>query len=525
MTKSLDKAHPHVNVATRKSEQQDVTDEEVVIVGAGFGGLSAALALANSGCRITVIESAASAGGKARTISAGGFAVAAGPTVLTMRPVFETLFASLGEQLEDHVTLTRAEIIARHYWDGGNPLDLYADPVRSRDAIGIFAGADAARGYDRFRDEARRIYETLDAPFMRASRTNPIGLSLRIGAAQLGKLWGIKPWEPMWSALGRHFRDPRLRQLFARYATYTGSSPFAAPATLMLIAHVEAEGVWLIDGGMKQLAQAMASLAERRGVTFRFGETCESVSAGRVALASGEELRADHIIFNGDPSRAGGTALKASTRSLSAMVWTGAATAGDFPLSHHNVFFSPRYRAEFDSIRAGKLPADPSIYVCAQDRGGTHAKGTGAAEPMQFIVNAPANGDTHHYSEEEIHSCQNAILTRFQSCGLRLTLNEGVMTTPTAFNARFPGTGGALYGRATHGAMAAFMRPGARTKTAGLYLCGGATHPGAGVPMATLSGLQAASALLADRASTRRSHPVAMPGGISTQSAMTGSTD
>jgi 1-hydroxycarotenoid 3,4-desaturase len=502
-----------------------VMGEQIVIVGAGFGGLSAALALANSGCTVTVIESADAPGGKARTLPAAGFAVAAGPTVLTMRPVFEALFASLGERLEDHVTLTRADVIARHYWDGGASVDLFADAARSRDAIGAFAGVDAARGYDSFCEEARRIYDTLDEPFMRASRTNPIGLSLRIGAARLGRLWGIKPWEPMWNALGRHFRDPRLRQLFGRYATYTGSSPFAAPATLMLIAHVEAEGVWLIDGGMKQLALAMATLAERRGVAFRYGETCERVETGRLHLASGEQVRADRIIYNGDPSRVTGKPLQPAARSLSAMVWTGAASAGDFRLSHHNVFFSPDYRAEFDAIRSNKLPADPTVYVCAQDRGADQLRGTGAPEPMQFIVNAPANGDTHIYSAEEINSCQDAILKRFQSCGLTLTLNEGVMTTPSELNRRFPGTGGALYGRVTHGAMAAFMRPGARTKAAGLYLCGGATHPGAGVPMATLSGLQAASALLADRASTRRSHPVAMPGGISTRSAMTGSTD
>jgi 1-hydroxycarotenoid 3,4-desaturase len=502
-----------------------VMDEQIVIVGAGFGGLSAALALANHSKRITVIDSAAAPGGKARTFSHGGFDVAGGPTVLTMRSVFEDLFAILGERLDKHVTLTKADILARHYWDGGATLDLFADAARSRDAIGEFAGRDAAKGYQTFCEEAQRIFQTLDAPFMRASRTNPIGLSMRIGPARLGRLWGIKPWEPMWTALGRHFRDPRLRQLFGRYATYTGSDPFLAPATLMLIAHVEAEGVWLVEGGMKRLAVAMADLASQHGVTFRFEETCAKIENGRIHLASGEILSADQIIYNGDPSILSNKPLRPKARSLSAMVWTGAASAGTFPLSHHNVFFSPDYPREFEAIRRGQIPSDPTVYVCAQNRGAEDQGRSEGSEPMQFIVNAPANGDTHIYSAEEINSCQDAILKRFQSCGLTLTLNEGVMTTPSALNRRFPGTGGALYGRATHGAMAAFMRPGARTKTAGLYLCGGATHPGAGVPMATLSGLQAASALLEDRASTRRSHPVAMPGGISTRSAMTGSTD
>lgn len=505
-------------------------DDQVLVIGAGFGGLSAALRLVNAGCNVTLIESADAPGGKARTIDVGGVGVAGGPTVLTIRPVFEDLFASLGENLEDHITLKRADVIARHFWDDGNRLDLFADPLRSRDAIGIFAGADAARGYDRFRDEARRIYEVLDTPFIRASKTSAPGLCWRIGMFNMRQLQGIRPWETMWKALGRHFSDPRLQQLFGRYATYTGASPFLAPATLMLIAHVEAEGVWLVEGGMQRLAAAMASLAEARGVRIRYGERCTEISKQGATLESGDVICANKIIFNGDPSalplvERPSRTLAPKHRSLSAMVWTGTASAGAFPLSHHNVFFSPDYRAEFSDIAAGNLPRDPTIYVCAQDREACDDAAPPAQDRLQFIVNAPANGDGHDYTQRESAECESKIIDRFQKCGLSLTLHNRQMTTPSDFNRRFPGSGGALYGRATHGAFAAFQKPGARTSIPGLYLTGGGTHPGAGVPMATLSGLQAASALLADRASTRRLHPVAMPGGISMQSAMTGATD
>ncbi len=479
--------------------------EPVTIVGAGFGGLAAALTLAAKGVPVTVIESSHAPGGKARFIDG----IAAGPTVMTMRPIFDALFAQFGEQLDDHVKLSRADTIARHFWDGDAQLDLYADPARSRDAIGDFAGAAEARGFDQFCEEAARIHATLDTSFMQASATNPIGLSWRIGPARLRQLWGINPWQSLWNALGKHFKDPRLRQLFGRYSTYTGSSPFAAPATLMLIAHVEAQGVWLIDGGVQKLAAAMADLAARHGVTFRYGERWSTPPIGPT-------------IFNGDPA-AVGKPLSPRHRSLSAMVWTGRGDAGDFPLAHHNVFFSPDYRAEFDAIKAGRLPVDPTVYICAQDRDAAHQP-TSRTERYQFIVNAPADGDIHFYTSKETDPCQTAITRRLQASGLTLNGTCGQFTTPTDFETRFPGSGGALYGRATHGAMAAFLRPRTRTRTRGLYLAGGSTHPGAGVPMATLSGLQAASALLADPVLTRQFRPVAMPGGISMRSATTENT-
>jgi hypothetical protein len=153
----------------------------------------------------------------------------------------------------------------------------------------------------------------------------------------------------MWRALGDYFRDPRLRQLFGRYATYCGSSPFQAPATLMLVAHVEQEGVWLVEGGMHRLAVALEGLAERRGATFRYGaEAAEIlVAGGKVAgvrLASGERLDADAVVLNADvaavaagrfgPAAAGAVPkVPRSSRSLSAVTWALHARTEGFPWS------------------------------------------------------------------------------------------------------------------------------------------------------------------------------------------------
>ncbi|WP_219894865.1 1-hydroxycarotenoid 3,4-desaturase CrtD [Aquisediminimonas profunda] len=510
--------------------------DRVIIVGAGIGGLTAALLLADKGLSVTVVEKAAEPGGKMRAVPVGDRVIDAGPTVFTMRHVFREIFASIGEDLDDHIGLTKADILARHAWQGGERLDLFADQARSRDAVGKFAGAKEAQGFDTFSAEARRIYEALDAPFIRASKTSPLGLVWRMAPNGLAALSGIKPYEPMWRALGRHFSDGRLRQLFGRYATYAGSSPFHAPATLMLIAHAEAQGVWLIDGGMHRLASVMANLAIVRGAQFRFNTSCTEIAKGSIRLDSGERLSADCIIANCDPAALAsglfGRAVSQAApvqrpdrRALSAMVTLLLAEAEGEPLSHHNVFFSDDYADEFAQIEAGRLPANPTVYLCAQDRDARDGTPPSRPERFQIIVNAPPNGDGKSFTAAEVATCERATLDRLQACNLKLKIMDHHLTTPQDFNTLFPATGGALYGQATHGALAAFQRPGSRTRIPGLYLAGGATHPGAGVPMAALSGMQAASALLADRASIRRSYPAATHGGISMRSATTGAMD
>ena len=348
----------------------------------------------------------------------------------------------------------------------------------------------------------------------------------------------IHPFDTLWKALGRHFADPRLRQLFGRYATYCGSSPFAAPATLMLVAHVEQEGVWFVDGGMHELALALAALATRLGAHIRYGSHVAAITAGAqvsgITLASGEHLPADAVILNADcatlaaglfgaASASASPPVDRKTRSLSAVTWAMHATTRGFPLHRHNVFFSRDYPAEFTDLFAKRrLPSAPTIYICAQDRGDTPLPHTGP-ERLLCLVNAPATGDTAPLSPGDLDTCMAATFRLLDRCGLRVdqTTAATVRTTPTDFNALFPATGGALYGQAVHGAMATFRRPGSRTKLPGLYLAGGSTHPGAGVPMAALSGCRAADSVRADLASapssTGRSRPVAMSGGMSTR--------
>jgi len=519
--------------------------DDVVIIGAGMGGLSAAALLAARGLSVIVIEKEASVGGKIRQLPVGGRLVAAGPTVFTMRSLFEELFDDCGANFADAVPATRVATLARHAWADGRQLDLHADHGASVDAISAFAGAGEGRAYSAFAAEAAQIWSTLDGAFLRRQKTNPIGLTWRLGLSRLTELQAVRPYQTLWSALRGQFRDPRLVQLFARYATYCGCSPFKAPATLMLIAHLEASGVWRVEGGLHRVASAVASLAERNGARFRMGTAVSEiiVEKGRataVRLATGERIEATRIIANCDPSAIGsglfGTAAKravgateASKRSLSAMTWTIVGEADGFALDLHNIFFSGNYRREFDEIASGRLPSDPTVYVCAQDRGANATPDR--SERFQIIVNAPAIGDHNPPTDSEINRCESAMLNCLRSTGLSLHWKPDghARASPTDYERLFPSTGGALYGRASHGPVGSFLRPGSRTRIPGLYLAGGSTHPGAGVPMAALSGRLASEALLQDRAKAGRVsmsmfRPGAMPGGMSTPCQTTGAT-
>ncbi|MBB1251233.1 1-hydroxycarotenoid 3,4-desaturase CrtD [Rhizobium sp. G21] len=516
------------------------TGDTVVVIGAGMGGISAAILLAAQGLKVQMIEAAAAPGGKMRRVTAGGHAFDAGPTVLTMKWVFDEILAHCGTSLAEEIPLTRSDVIARHYWRNGERLDLFADVAESRRAIADFAGAREAQGFQRFADDSARIYHLLERSFIDAARPNPLSLSARIGLNRPHALMALKPFATLWSALSDYFADPRLSQLFGRYATYCGSSPFLSPATLMLVAHVEQAGVWTIEGGMHALARRLMDIACDFGVEIHYGERVSSIlsdgSGRKVAgvLTDRERcIAADSVLYNGDVAALGpllgrpAAAERRSPRSLSALVTCGLERPLGVPLAHHTVFFSDDYRAEFyDIFDKVRPPRDPTVYLCAQDRLASGARSVGqderAPERLYCLMNMPADGDSHAPAESEIEQCLSSMRHRLEKNGLTISLDRAMLdvTTPESFDRLYPGSGGALYGVASHGWMASFQRPGARGPLKGLYLAGGSVHPGPGVPMAALSGKIAAQRLIADRASNGRSRLAAITGGMRMRSAI-----
>ncbi|QBF34158.1 1-hydroxycarotenoid 3,4-desaturase CrtD [Thalassococcus sp. S3] len=508
------------------------TRPRVVVIGAGMGGLAGAIRLAAAGLDVTVIERHAHVGGKIRTLPSAAGPVDAGPTVLTMRHVFDDLFASAGARLDDHVTLVPQEILARHVWSDGSTLDLFADMEASAAAIRAFAAHRSEAEFRGFCERCRQLFAGFDAPMMQSAEPRLSALTRHV----LARPYLIAPMAPL-STLGqmlrRQFSDPRLAQLFGRYATYVGGSPFRSPAVLALIWQAEAAGVWVVKGGIHKLAGAMAELAAAHGVRFEMSVHVDrlSLQGGRVrgvSLEGGRFVPAEAVLFNGDPRALatgalgpGASAVARQTltlpRSFSARVHSFAATPSGRPLAHHNVYFGSDPASEFDDLVAGRLPRDPTLYLCAEDRGQGHAPP--ALERFEIIANAPPMARAEADADDtEVLEWHAMIMQKMAQHGTHFSPTPGVesLTTPQMFNRLFPESLGSLYGQSPHGLTAAFQRPTARTTVPGLYLAGGGTHPGAGVPMATRSASHAAAAILSDLTSTSMSAPMAMPGGMST---------
>lgn len=506
--------------------------KHVVVVGAGIGGLTSAALLARRGVAVTVLERDRHAGGKLRVEEVGGRFVDAGPTVLTMPEVFEEIFAQAGGRLADHVVLTPLEVLARHRWPDGSNLDLFADTERTVDAVSAFAGAREGRAYREFARYTERLHQLVSGPFLSSQRPTLTSVLAHAGRIGPRAMMDIDAHRTMHEAVSEYFSDPRLVQLFDRYATYCGSNPFHAPATLNVIAHVEKRGVYAVEGGMRRVAMALRALAEASGATIRLGAHVAEIvvhkgRAAGVRLEGGETLAADAVVFNGDVAAlergllGSGAIAKSVPRtkdvSLSALTIAAVIRAEEAPLERHNVVFSSDYRAEFDAMARGRIPEEPTVYLCAQDRlGEPHAPQ--ASERAFFIVNAPRLRDgaaleDGRQSADEESKWLKRVFEIVSRAGFGLSPLEATVTTPAKFARRFPGTNGSIYGPASVGMWSSFSRSSARSSLDGLYLAGGSVHPGAGIPMAATSGRLAAEALLEDRPSTARSLVTATLGG------------
>ena len=516
---------------------------KVIVVGAGSAGLSCAIDLARRGVEVVLLEQHHSPGGKIHQTALHGHLIDSGPTVMTMRWVFDQLFDAAGLSLNDYVCLHPLAVLGRHHWPHRPSLDLFTDAQQSEAAIEAFSGGKSAAEFRSFVQTAKALYDRMEPIYMRGERPSLLSMTAGLGPSGLAQLARLGAMPSLWSRLGQTFSDPELRQLFARYATYTGGSPLAAPATLMLIAYVELCGVWVAEGGMQGLASGMLSAAQALGVDARFNTEVDAlqVQSGRcnaVSLSNGEVIQADAVIFNGDVQALakgllGTHGLSAVTpqetnpRSLSALTWSMLAEVQGPALHVHNLFFQPNYPDEFRSIfECGQLPERPTLYLNAQDRGyGPEALSSPqGTERLFLLVNAPARGDAATPHEQDFQQCEERVFQHLQASGLSLQISAQHRATPRTFHSRFPGSGGALYGRAPHGWMSVFQRASARSRLPGLYLAGGTVHPGAGVPMAALSGRLAAEAVMADRDLASKSSRVVISGGMSTASATVAST-
>lgn len=472
---------------------------EAVVIGAGLGGLSAAIVLAARGWRTTVVEAHGSAGGKAGTATVDGVTFDTGPSVLTLPEAFDAILAEGGTRLRDEVVLREPEPAFRYLWPDGTTFDVHtrseATLAEARRSLGAAAEAELAG----FLAYAARIWGAAAPRFVQGPAPG-FGSLLSLGA--LRDLSAIDPLHTMAGAIRGRVRDPHLRDVLLRYATYVGSDPEQAPATLNCIAHVELGlGGYGVEGGIEALVAALVRTADRLGVGFRFGERVERVriEGGRatgVCTDRGEwpaavvigNAEATHVL--GMSSGARPAPVPTSTSGFTAVIRARRATR-----VAHTVLFPADYRAEFtDLFRERRVPIDPTVYLCAQEP--CHGRaGWPEHEAVFAMVNAPPDTPDDPVDWTEVEA---RMLGRIRHL-LDPTDQVVWRRTPRELAARFPGSRGALYGAASHGPWSAFARPRNRVPgVQGLYLASGSAHPGGGMPLCALSGLAAADAVRED---------------------------
>lgn len=475
------------------------------VVGAGFGGLAAALTLAAKGWSVTVFEGAPGPGGKADVVTVDGVTFDTGPSVLTLPEVFDAIFRRAGSELAREVTLRAPRPSFRYLYPDGASVDVYPTADETLAHLGASLGRDAVDDLRGFLSYAREVWETAAPRFVFGAAPS---LSSLVSPGAFGALWSIDPLRTMRQAIDRRVRSPQLRALLYRYATYNGSDARRAPATLNCIAHVElAMGGFGVEGGIYALVTALVRRAEALGVEFRYDTPVRSVTVrggratGVVTDAGAHE--SDAVVSNADvahlvtellPRDARGGVSPPDDPSLSG--WTAVVRAqrtGERVA--HTVVFPQDYPAEFrDLFDRDDAPADPAVYLCAQEA--CHGRaGWADGEPVFLMANAPAGW------RGDVEGLRARVLARAERAGLLRAGDPVVWSrTPAELAARFPGSQGSLYGASSNTSTSAFRRAPNRWRgVRGLYAASGTAHPGGGIPLCAQSGVLAADCAIEDR--------------------------
>lgn len=486
---------------------------DVLIIGAGLGGLAAAIRLASKGVRTLVLEKNANVGGKVNILRANGYSFDTGASLLTMPHVLEDSFTSASRRLEDYLTLQRLEPICRYRWSDGATFDASRDIEKTVNEIQRIAPEDID-GFRKFLLDAKRKYEVAERTFLVHS-LNDLPKLLRPRYAR--DLAAISSFRTLAAHVEKYFRSPRLRQLFLRFATYNGSSPYRAPAVFALIPYVEfGLGAWYVRGGMYELPRALERLAKELNVEIRNNAEVERiiVREGRargVRLANGEEISCDALIANSDAIETYRSLIEPSARprmsdaklnhlepSSSGFALLVGATKRYDQIAHHNIFFSDDYPSEFRALFDEMRPIEnPTVYVCAASRT-DETQAPPDHENLFVLVNAPATSERVDWARET-DSYRDLVVKKLENFGLenlRASVDFCATITPEDFRTKYRANRGAIYGVSSNKLSSAFLRPPNRARDIrNLYFAGGATHPGGGIPLTLISGKIAAEML------------------------------
>lgn len=494
----------------------------VGVVGGGLGGLAAACTLAARGFRVTLFEKNSWLGGKAAVLEEQGFRFDMGPTILTVPRVLRRIFAEAGRDLETELDLVRLDPQWRCFFEDRSVLDLAEDTGEMAAILEDYAGRRDAEGYSQFVELSRQLHEISDRFYFWKSVEDikdTLDLKGSFNAATLRDVMRIRMGQTVAGVIRRKVSDGRVAQMLDHFTQYVGSSPYQSPAVLCGIAHMQLDGgIWYPIGGTGAVPAALARLAGELGVEMR--TECgvrriltEGGAVTGVETDQGEQIGFSAVVSNMDSVRTyrelvGGTAAKRFSRRRSyapacsgVVLYLGLDRAYDH-LLHHNFVFSEDPEEEFDWIyRRGQPAPDPSCYLAAPAQTEPEVAPAGG-EALYVLVHTPYLRPGHDW-RETFPGYRRKILDKLARCAGLEDLEERIVVeralTPQDIHDRYNVLDGAIYGLASHGRFNGAFKPGNRSREVrGLYLAGGAAHPGPGMPMVMMSGWIAADSLAAD---------------------------
>ncbi|ANY69996.1 phytoene desaturase [Paenibacillus sp. BIHB 4019] len=494
--------------------------KKIVVIGGGLGGLSAAIRLTVDGNHVTVLEQQERAGGKLNIRSGKGFSFDTGPSILTMPWVLEQLFASAGRRLEDYMTLERVEPQWRTFFEDGSQLDVTGDLPMMLEQLSSVSREDA-KGFLAYLQYCQQMYELSMKSVYGKSLS---GLQDLRGQHSMKELLAMDPLRTMHQSTSRFFKDKRLRQLFDFFIMYIGSSPYAAPAVLSQLIHVQLGlGIYYVKGGMYNIALGMLKLLGELGVEVRTNTPVAAINtlgkaATGVTLADGTVLAADLVVSNLEaipthrkllshhPGAAAETSgMRKYAPTVSGLVLLLGIDKTYEQLRHHNFLFSRNPEREFQDVFVSGIPSpDPTVYIGVSSI--SDATQAPAGQQNLFVLThvppLKPGEDWEIYKE----TYRELVLDKLERMGLddlRSHITFEYSFTPNDLEQLYGANGGSIYGVVTDRKLnGGFKIPSKSELLDNLYFVGGSTHPGGGVPMVTLSG-QLTADLIKEQANSR----------------------
>ncbi len=476
--------------------------QKAVVIGAGIAGLATSIRLKNQGFDVLAIEANAYPGGKLHEEKINGYRFDMGPSLFTMPWLVDELFECCNKKPSDHFNYKRKDTICNYFWEDGTTFSV--DAIRENFiASASQAFNESVEDLEKYLNSNQKKYQRTKGVFLEKSLHKSetyLSFTTLNALSKIGQM-GIN--QSLHQLNSGYFSNPKLIQLFNRYATYNGSSPYKTPGIMSMIPHLEMDlGTYFPKGGMYQITKSLYRLAEEIGVEFRFNEPVEEIliqnkEAKGIRTSSGIE-EAAIVVSNMDifptykkllPKQKAPNKILKQERSSSALIFYWGIKKQFDNLDLHNIFFSDNYKKEFEHIFKKKtLFDDPTVYVNISSKEELSDAPKGC-ENWFVMINAPGNyGQDWEALKKQARKNILEKLSRILQTNIESLIVEEMILEPKGIESNTSSYRGALYGAASNSKFSAFLRhPNFSSKIDGLYFCGGSVHPGGGIPLCLLS--------------------------------------